>query len=204
MFQISIIISITAIFVSVICYSKLLKEMKRNRILQSFISGTIDKVCQHDRYIDSLSIAMEKISPDFWESHSEYNPYKNIIESVKHEFEEDFWVNPLKKFIKEDRNLFWDNKLANGGFTQLYSQFYNVVFKESFYINNRKESDSSGIDIEIAGEKLIYEKLMKNEVTGLIDKIPKDIRFFFNHLNEDEINNLMKKYKFSDLKNGLS
>jgi hypothetical protein len=41
---------------------------------------------------------------------------------------------------------------------------------------------------------------MKNEISDLRNKLPNDARWFFNHLTEDEIKNLIEKLKFTDLK----
>jgi hypothetical protein len=57
---------------------------------------------------------------------------------VSEKSDKDFWVEPLKRLVEKDRDIFWDKKFANGGFTQMYMQFYNIIFKEAFYLKHRK------------------------------------------------------------------
>jgi hypothetical protein len=57
-------------------------------------------------------------------------PYTEILKNVTHEFEKDFWLKPFWKWVKDDRNLFYENKYANDGFNMIYWDFYDYAIEQ--------------------------------------------------------------------------
>ena len=84
------------------------KEKKRLRVITAFIAG--------------LTKSIEDSGVE----------YKKILDNIVEQFNEDYWIEPHNEFIKSGRNLFWDDKLANGGFSMLYFDFFDKQ-KETFY-----------------------------------------------------------------------
>ena len=101
-------------------YLDLRKERKRTRILSHFISGIMLKISKQREGL-----------------------YKELLEEVQGQIEEDYWVVPLKKFVKKERNLFWQENLSNGGFNQVYLDLHDRITKEWLEIEKEREKESS-------------------------------------------------------------
>jgi len=155
--------------VNIYLFLSLRKEKKRLRVLTSFISGLIDLA-----------------------SHQIEGGRNAVLDYVTASFEEDFWATPYEKFVKSDRNLFWEQKLGNGGFNQVFLDFHDKCQKEWYAIHHNK--DESKKNDEVLGEKLIYQDFMDNKAENLKNvHIPKNPRLFFKHLSEEEIKKIEAK-----------
>ena len=51
--------------------------------------------------------------------------YKKILDNIVEQFNEDYWIDAHNDFIKSERGLFWEDKLANGGFPMMYLDFFD-------------------------------------------------------------------------------
>jgi len=119
--------------VLVIIY-ELKREKRRNRILQSFIAGIIRSISDYksrtdDITVDDIAIMYSKKIPI---------PYENILANINHEFAKDFWIKPFGKWLKNDRNIFCDEKYADDGFNMIYWDFYDHIAAEM-----KKENDTN-------------------------------------------------------------
>lgn len=112
-------------FVLVLIF-ELQKEKKRNRVLQSFIAGIIRSISDYMSRTDDITIEnLSKVS-----SRKLPIPYNEILANVSHEFSKDFWIKPFEKWIKRDRNIFYDDKYANDGFNMIYWDLYDHIVTE--------------------------------------------------------------------------
>jgi hypothetical protein len=145
---------------------KIEKEKKRNRILQAFIAGTIRSVSNYKSKTDEIDDA-----DDLPAQTSQLPiPYENILENIDWEFSKDFWIEPFKKWLKHDRNLFDDSKYKNDGFNFIYWDFFDKRLKEWFSKELMPPKNKAYIrdDIEITGDNV-------NELEGEIAML-KDLK----------------------------
>jgi hypothetical protein len=120
------------------------------------------------------------------------NGYDLLLKDVSSSFEEDFWVEPYKKFVKSDHNLFWEEKMGNGGFNAMFWDFHEKCLKEWYAIQHNEDESLENDDV--LGEKLIYRDLMANKADDLKNiRIPKNPRLFFKHLSEEEMQKVEDK-----------
>ena len=103
---------------NVYLFMQISREKKRNRIIQAFVSGIIDCLQKHSCAIERHD-HNEKIAIENYEDYFKHF-YHEIMRNIKASFEADFWVKPFKKWLANDRNLFWDNRYANDGFNMKY------------------------------------------------------------------------------------
>ncbi len=157
-------------------FLSLRKEKKRVRVLASFIGGLIGFV----------SKAPSNIGETTHEEVGRHNGYEVILKEIGNYFEEDFWTTPYEKFVKLDRNLFWEEKLRNGGFNQVFLDFHDKCLKEWYAIKHNDDVNME--NNEVLGEKLIYQDYLDNNTEKLKNvRLPKNPRLFFKHLTEEEI-----------------
>jgi hypothetical protein len=117
---------------------ELKREQRRNRILQSFIAGIIRCISDYksrtdDITADDISIMYSKKLPI---------PYKDILENINYEFAKDFWIKPFGKWLKNDRNIFCDEKYADDGFNMIYWDLYDHVVAEMKNDNDTGKNNS--------------------------------------------------------------
>lgn len=48
---------------------------------------------------------------------------------------------PYEKFVKSNRNLFWEEKLSNGGFNQMFLDFHDKCVKE-WHVSQHNKDES--------------------------------------------------------------
>ena len=109
-------------------------EKKRNRVLQAFMAGVIKSISDYVSKTDILDALDDDVHPAK-NTIGIYNtqlpiPYKEILQNIRHEFEKDFWTEPYWKWIRKDRNLFYEGKYANDGFNQIYWDFFDKALAE--------------------------------------------------------------------------
>jgi hypothetical protein len=75
-------------------------------------------------------------------------PYNEILQNVSREFEKDFWTRPYSKWIKKDRNLFYEGKYANDGFNMIYWDFFDKTVAEIQKETEREQKINSQQDTQ--------------------------------------------------------
>ena len=170
--------------VNIYLFLSLRKEKKRLRVLTSFIGGLMRFVSKVPAMVDE--VVSKEVNP------RDVNGYDIVLKDIADSFEQDFWATPYEKFVKSDRNLFWEEKLGNGGFNQMFLDFHDKCVKEWYAI---KHNTNEGLENDdVLGEKLIYQDFMNNKSDNLKNiRIPKNPRLFFKHLSEEEIKKVEEK-----------
>lgn len=159
-------------------YILVAKERRRNRILTAFVDGLMRYSVKLPHLMNAM---MEKRI-----TASELKTHEALYEEIGEAFSQDFWVTPFEKFIKNDRNLFWEEKLANGGFNQSFLDFYDRQLKEWYAI--KYNMDETLDNTPELGEKLIYNDFLSGNLSRLKNvKIGKDPRQFFKYLTDEEL-----------------
>ncbi len=172
------------IVANIYLFLSLRKEKKRLRVLTSFVGGLVKFASKVPKMIDET--VQKETNP------GNVNGYEIILKDISDSFEEDFWATPYDKFIKFDRNLFYEEKLRNGGFNMMFWDFYDKCLKEWYAIQHNKNENLE--NNEALGEKLIYQDFLANKLENLKNvNIPKNSRLFFKHLSEEELKNVEKK-----------
>lgn len=170
--------------VNIYLFLSLRKEKKRLRVLTAFIDGLMKFASKVPAMIDK--VVHKEVNP------KDVNGYEIVLKDISDSFEQDFWATPYEKFVKSDRNLFWEEKLGNGGFNQMFLDFHDKCLKEWYAIQNNK--DESLENNEALGEKLIYQDFLDNKAEKFKNvRIPKNPRLFFKHLSEEEIRKVEAK-----------
>lgn len=178
LFIIALIILNTYIFIS------LKKEKRRLQILTSFVGGLMQFSSKIPAVIDEAINKKGGRSDDV-------DGYRIILEDISSIFEKDFWENPYEKFIKHDRNLFWEQKLYNAGFNQIFLDFYDKSLKEWYAAKHGNPNDLDLKNNEELGEKLIYQDILAGKAKEI--QIPKNPELFFRHLSEEEVGEIKRK-----------
>jgi type II secretory pathway pseudopilin PulG len=119
------------------------REKRRNRILQSFTAGIIKSVSDYVSQTDALDISSAADIVKVCDKKFPI-PYSKILQNISKEFEKDFWTSPYWKWIKKDRNLFYERKYANDGFNMIYWDLFDKALAD---LRNETEKEK-GIDKE--------------------------------------------------------
>lgn len=120
------------------------KEKRRNRILQSFVAGLIKSTSDYVSQNDVIEIFSANDITKIYERKFPI-PYNEILVAISREFEKDFWMNPYRKWISSDRNLFYDEKYANDGFNMIYWDFFDKAVS-GIKEEEEKEKNSQPMD----------------------------------------------------------
>jgi hypothetical protein len=127
----------------VFLFIEVYKEKRRNRILQSFLAGIIKSISDYMSKTDIIDISSASDIINIFERKFPI-PYNELLENINKEFEKDFWINPYYKWVKNDRNIFYENKYKNDGFNMIYWDFFdkNVAdLAEQNQINKKQKND---------------------------------------------------------------
>ncbi|MEW6669678.1 MAG: hypothetical protein AB1512_31095 [Thermodesulfobacteriota bacterium] len=118
------------------------KEKRRNRILQSFVAGLIKGVSDYVSRTDTQELSS---AADFIKIYDRKFPipYYDLLQSISREFQKDFWVNPYWRWLKKDRNLFYEEKYANDGFNMIYWDFFDNALTQIRREEEKKREDDS-------------------------------------------------------------
>ncbi|MFA6119716.1 MAG: hypothetical protein WC688_07370 [Parachlamydiales bacterium] len=108
--------------VNVYLWISLKKEKKRLRVLTSFVSGLV-------RYVSKVPAMIEE-GMNKGVNIRDVKGYDIVLKDIADSFELDFWATPYDKFIKSDRNLFYEEKMGNDGFNTIFLDFYDKCLKE--------------------------------------------------------------------------
>lgn len=130
-------ISLAAIvMVLVYLLFELQREKRRNRILQSFLAGVIKSMSDYVSRTDTPDISSSSDIVKIYDRKFPI-PYSELLQNVNREFQKDFWMKPYGKWIRKDRNLFYEGKYANDGFNMIYWDYFDQAAAD---IRKEKES----------------------------------------------------------------
>jgi hypothetical protein len=103
------------------------KEIRRNHILQSFISGIIRSISDYRSRTDNL-----ESDKDIPEKGTQLPiPYSTILENIDRELSKDQLLEHYEKWLKTDRNIFFDDKRYFGdGFNFMYLDLFDKKIKQ--------------------------------------------------------------------------
>jgi len=107
---------------------KLNSEMKRNRILQAFVAGLI-------RVISDYHSKTDQLDDDDVPDHASQLPipYKTVLENIDWELSKDMLLVNYEKWLKQDRNIFYDDKRYSGdGFNFIYMDLFDNKLRRWF------------------------------------------------------------------------
>jgi hypothetical protein len=103
-----------------------LKKKKRNRMLQAFLAGVIRVISDYRSKTDESSDGEEL--PD--RSIHLPIPYETVLENIEWEFSKDMLLENYKKWLKHDRNIFYEDSRSGDGFNFIYWDFFDRRLKE--------------------------------------------------------------------------
>jgi hypothetical protein len=128
MFTVILILILCLIAATIWLYFNIEKEKRRNRILQAHIAGIIRAISDYKHSLDDNENLPESIK-------TFPLPYQNILAWVENELFKDLTIAGFDKWLKDDRNLFYDPKYGNAGFNWLY---WNLFDKQKTEIEEDK------------------------------------------------------------------
>jgi hypothetical protein len=115
---------------------RLNKEIKKNRILQSFISGIIRSISDYRSKTDQF--CEEGEIPDRVTQLP--IPYLTILKNVDVELSKDQYLKNYEKWLKLEKNIFFDDERYSGdGFNFMYLDLFDKKLNKW----NSKELNSS-------------------------------------------------------------
>lgn len=128
-------ILIFLVFSTIYLFIQITREKRRNRILQAFIAGVFDSVQKSLYAIETHDNEHKAKEEGYYEHFREV-----ILGSVAAYLHADLWQKPYRKWLERDKNLFRDEKYANGGFNLLYMDLYKHELKETIKADKSAES----------------------------------------------------------------
>ena len=117
------------VILTVYLFFEIQKEKRRNRILQSFTAGIIKSVSDYVSQTDAVDISSASDIVKVYDKKFPI-PYNIILQNINKEFEKDFWTRPYWKWIKKDRNLFYERKYLNDGFNMIYWDLFDKALAD--------------------------------------------------------------------------
>lgn len=193
------------IFGLIICFlwlnSKLDKEMRRNRILQSFIAGIIRSISDYNSKTDRID---EDDLPD--RSTQLPIPYRTVLENIDWELSKDQLLANYEKWLKQDRNIFFDDKRYSGdGFNFIYLDLFDKKLKiwSSEELMSPKKmvwlSEEIIVTKENVGELEGEIAMLSDFIKGKLDSskftnenIDKQFAIMFSHIRFDKLQEAKK------------
>lgn len=150
-----VLITLT-LFIGIIYYRLRIQE-ERLRVLMAFVAGLFERSAKHSQIIN------EKNEDTKLKLFKDYAGYKDTIHSIASYFEEDYWSTPFRKFLLSKWNLFVDNRLANGGFDQIYKDFFIHLSKEVIEEESSlfSETEKKKLELLITKNEKINAELRK-------------------------------------------
>jgi hypothetical protein len=135
--MLTVVLCALTIIVFAYLFFEVQKEKRRNRIMQAFTAGIIKSMSD---YISSTDMPDISSAADIAKAFNRKFPipYNEIIQNIIKEFQKDFWMNPYWKWIKNDRNLFYEEKYGNDGFSMIYWDFFDKAIAD---IKNETEKE---------------------------------------------------------------
>ena len=161
---------------TVILWTILAKERKRNRILGAFIAGLVRSI---SNYVSKTG----EIDLDEMPLRHRYLPlpYESVLEAIEYELHENFYIPPQKyqRWLVKMRRIFQENDLVvrdarNGGFIFMtYDLFDHLLARwrsPELMTKKQKEYLSEEVVVthdnvnELLGELAIYKDLMAGKI----------------------------------------
>lgn len=180
---------------------KLNKEMKRNRVLQSFIAGIIRTISDYKSKTDHNH---EEDLPG--RSTQLPIPYHMVLENVDWELSKDQLLEHYENWLKQDRDIFFDDKKYGGdGFTFMYLDLFDKKLRR-WFSNELMSPEKKGwlseeITVtkenigELEGEIGMLKDLIKGDLDSseyTAENIDARFAIIFNHIRFEKLNEAKK------------
>ncbi len=110
-------------FAITVLFYRLKIQEERLRVFTAFVAGLFERSVKHSQAIN------ENYRYSELELFKDSQEYKETIRSIACYFEENYWAQPVRKFLLSKWNLYVDNGLANGGFDEIYKDFFLYLIK---------------------------------------------------------------------------
>jgi hypothetical protein len=105
--------------------ARLDKEIKRNRMHQAFTAGIIRTITDYHSKTDSIENNVPERPTKL------PIPYQAILENIDWELSKDLLMANYEKWLKEDRNIFYDEKkYGDDGFNFMYLDLFDKKIKQ--------------------------------------------------------------------------
>lgn len=175
---------------------KLNLEMKRNRTLQAFVAGLIRVISDYHSKTDQLD---DNDLPD----HGSQLPisYQTVLENIDWELSKDLLLVNYEKWLKQNRNIFIDDKRYSGdGFNLIYLDLFDNKlrrwFSNELLSPKKKEWLSEETTItkdnvnELEAEIAMLRDLIKGKLDNSMftpDNIDAKCALMFSHIRLDKL-----------------
>jgi hypothetical protein len=193
---------------TVILWTVLAKERKRNRILGAFIAGLVRSISNYVSTtddIDSVEMPPHHVKLPI--------PYNNILEAIEYELCKNFYISPSKyeRWLIKTRQIFLENEAMvrdarNDGFIFMtYDLFDDLLARwRSPELMTRRQKKYLSEDVvvtkenitELQSEIAMYEDLMADKITletPEATNIDSRLAIMLCHLKQTYRNNLKDK-----------
>lgn len=192
------------IIFSLVAWSVIQKEQKRNRILQAFIAGLVRSVS------DYVSITDETDLDEMPEHNTKLPiPYNKVIEAVEYELLKGVPLTSLQKhekWLTGNRQLFNDANGVRDGFVFMnYDLFDDLIIrwrsvelmtpKEKSYLSEEIKITKDNVG-ELQGEIAMYKDLLAGKLDSKNFKketIDNQLFMMFNHIKLEHRNKLKQE-----------
>jgi hypothetical protein len=193
---------------TVILWTVLAKERKRNRILGAFIAGLV-------RSVSSYVSKTDKIDLD--EMPVRYAqlpiPYDGVLEAIEYELLKNFYIPPEKyeRWLLKMRQIFWENDIivrdaSNDGFIFMTYDLFDdllarwrspelMTTREKEYLTEKLVVTKENVN-ELLGEIGMYKDLMAGKITlgaPEANNIDNRLAIMFTHLKQKYRDSLKDK-----------
>jgi hypothetical protein len=193
---------------TVILWTVLAKERKRNRVLGAFIAGIVRSISNYVSTTDSID--SDELPPRYTQLPI---PYINVLEAIEYELSKNFYISPAKyeRWLIKTRQLFLENETIardarNDGFIFMtYDLFDDLLARwrsSELMTKRQKEYLSEEVVVtkenvtELQGEIAMYEDLMAGKITLETPEaanIDNRLAVMLSHLKQTYRNNLRDK-----------
>lgn len=182
---------------------KIEKEKKRNRTVQAFLAGVIRAISDYQSITDKDKDE-EDLPP---RSKSMPVPYETVMENIDWEFDKDSLLQHYEKWLKHDRNIFFEEKKYGGdGFNFMYLDFFDRRLKEwnSGVLMSKKDKSYLREDVEVTkdnvseleGEIAMFKDLKRGRLdcsSFTAENIDMKLMRMFNHIDSDKLEEVKKE-----------
>jgi hypothetical protein len=184
---------------TVILWTILAKERKRNRILGAFVAGLVRSISSYVSKTDEIDLDEMPVR----HSHLPL-PYESVLEAIEYELHKNFYIPPqkYKRWLVKMRQLFWENDLMvrdarNDGFIFMtYDLFDDLLARwRSPELMTKKQREYLSEEVvviqdnvnELLGELAMYKDLMAGKIKFDMreaENIDDRLAIMFSHLRQ--------------------